>query len=450
MDNLIKNINDDYSRIIRELDKNELKKEFQEFNKKLKENRVFARDKVLPTYIKPYFLSAEEVEKFKEAVDIIINCQEKVINLYFQDEKYRHLYELKEAEVPLVEIPKKVKRNIYFSRMDAIIDGSNFKFLEFNCDSPGGAFFADLQVSFLRELKIMKLLEKNYEFIYEPARECVLNTLLKGWEESGKSKKPAFAVVGNPDVANVEEFKLFAEYFEKKGYSSFFTDPWSLSYDGSSLTKEGKPIDLIYRRGVLKDYSSNQEKAKPVIDAYRDGNVCIVNPFSAKLGDNKNLLSVLTDKKMAFLFNEKEKEMISKHIPWTRIVKDCKTDYNEDEIDLIPFLRRNKDNFVIKPNSEYGGKGVVVGPDATQEVWEETIEEGLKSPKVAQEYVPIPVMEFPVFEPDLKFVTKKFNINFFTFAGKYGGGFCRTSDSSVINICAGGALVTFVVVKGKK
>ena len=450
MNELIKKVNEDYTEIIKGMDENELKRDFEEFKKNLKENRVHAWGKVLPTYIKPYFLAAEQVDEFKEAVDVILDCQEKIINLYFEDEKYRHLYELKDTEKPLVEIPRKMKRNIYFSRVDAIMDGDSFKFLEFNCDSPGGAFFSDLQVSFLQKLKIMEKLAEKYEFIFEPARECVFQTLMKAWEDSGGEGTPYFAVAGNPNVANVEEFKLFAEYFEEKGYSSFFTDPWSLDYDGKILSKDGKPINLIYRRGVLKDYSTEPVKAKAVVDAYRDGNVCIVNPFSAKLGDNKNLFSVLTDEKMAFLFSEKEREVIKKHIPWTRIVKDGKTDYKGEEIDLISFLRENKDRLVIKPNSEYGGRGVVVGVDADEKAWEDKIEEALSKPNVVQEYVPIPVIEFPVFEPELKFSPKKININFFTFAGKYGGGFCRTSDSSVINVSAGGALVPFFVVKGKK
>ncbi|HPZ08758.1 MAG TPA: glutathionylspermidine synthase family protein [Candidatus Eremiobacteraeota bacterium] len=450
MNNLIKSVNADYDTIIKELDRNELKANVEDFNIKLKQNRVHAWGKVLPTFIKPYFLSAEQVEEFKKSVNIILTCQEKIINLYFQDEKYRDLYELKDTEIPLVEIPKKVKRNIYFSRMDAIMCGDTFKFLEFNCDSPGGAYFADLQVSFLKEIKVMKLLEEKYDFIFESSRDRVFETLMEAWEEFGLKKRPNFAVVGDPNVANVEEFKLFAEDFEKKGYSSFFTDPWGLHYTGEKLTKDGKDIDLIYRRGVLKDYSGEPAKVKPVVDACRDGRVCIVNPFCAKLGDNKNLLSVLTDEKMSFLFTEEEREMIKKHIPWTRIVRNCETDYKNEKINLLPFIRENRKNLVLKPNSEYGGKGVFVGPDCTDEDWEKAMETAKTSPYVAQEYVTIPVMEFPVFEPDLAYRPKKFNINFFTFGGKYGGGFCRTSDSSVINISAGGALVTFVVVKGKK
>ena len=100
---------------------------------------------------------------------------------------------------------------------------------------------------------------------------------------------------------------------------------------------------------------------------------------------------------MAFLFSEKEREVIKKHIPWTRIVKDGKTDYKGEEIDLISFLRENKDRLVIKPNSEYGGRGVVVGVDADEKAWEDKIEEALSKPNVVQEYVPIPVIEFPCF-----------------------------------------------------
>jgi len=448
MQDLIKSINRDFIDLVEKCDdpKGSLASEFKEMQEKMSKKRCLAGDKVLPTFIKPIFFTTTQISYFRKIVEILLNCQEKLINLYFESKEHRDLFELTESEKPLVEINSGLERWIFFSRLDSIMSGDRLMFLEFNCDSPGGAYYADIQKECLLEISVLKELSRKYKFVIEKYRPRVFDTMMTAWDQFGRQGKPSIAVMGNPEVTNVEEFRLFAEYFASKGYDSFFTDPWTLEYDGKKLTKDGRKIDLIYRRGILADYSKHVEETKPVINAYRDGNVCFANPLGAKLGDNKNLLSVLTDEKMKFLFTSKEMEVIKKHIPWTRMVKECKTTYENKEIDLTTHIRNNKNIFVLKPNSEYGGKGVVIGIETSQNDWENTVDESLVKPMVVQEYVPIPEDEFPVFDPDLSFKPKKVNTNFLTFAGQYGGGFARTSDSLVINVSRGGALATFIVI----
>lgn len=450
MDLFIKSINDRYRDLCYELNvpEGKLLREFETLNQTLMDRRCIAKGKVLPIFVKPYFITKKQVERFQSTVDTVLACQEKVINLYFDDYKYRHVFELTENEKPLVTINHGLKRHIFFSRLDAILTPTSFKFLEFNCDSPGGAYYTDIQSELLLDFSVLRELSKEFVFDIKPYRPMVLDTLLQAWEQFGGKNAPNIAVMGNPDVANVEEFKLFAEYFQERGYTSFFTDPWSLDYDGDVLRSNGRKIDLIYRRGVLADYSRDPDKAQAVIKAYKDGKVCFANPLSSKLGDNKNLMSVLTDERTSFLFNLKELKVLRQHLPWTRMLREGKTIYNNHEIDLIPYIAKNKDDFVIKPNSEFGGKGVIIGRDVTESEWERGVEGRIREPLVVQEYVPIPTEEFPIFNDSVTFATKKINVNFLTYAGQYGGGFCRVSDSSVINISAGGALVVLFIVDG--
>ncbi|MBN1357096.1 circularly permuted type 2 ATP-grasp protein [bacterium] len=424
-------------------------RDIEDMNYYLEKRRALARGKVLPTFIKPYFLTVDRISEYANVVRILLGCQEKLIHMYYEVPEYRPMYELTEDEKPLVEIGGPLFRHIYFSRMDSIVpDDGDYKFLEFNCDSPGGAYYSDIQWEALAKMEIFKRLNQNYIFRYEPYRPRVLKALLSAWKDAGKSGNPSIAVMGNPDVTNVEEFRLFAELFQEEGYQAIFTDPWTCEYDGTVLRKGDHPIDLIYRRGVLGDYSRHPAEAKPVIDAYRDGNVIFANPLSSKLGDNKNLLEVMTDESTEWLFTPEERVILRKHLPWTRIMKEGKTTHQGRKVDLAEYIRRNRRLFVLKPNAEYGGKGVVIGRDVDLGIWENAIETALKTPYVVQEYVKIPEQEFPVVRDDrIVWEPKKINVNFFTFAGDFGGGFCRTSDSSVINISAGGALVSFCVVE---
>jgi glutathionylspermidine synthase len=423
--------------------------EIEKMNDYLLKRRALAKGRVLPTFIKPYFLTTKQINHFEQTVNIILRCQEKLIGLYYEYPEYRPLFELTPAEIPLVEIGGQKFQHIYFSRMDSIMpDEGDYKFLEFNCDSPGGAYYSDIQWDALNELSVYKDMQMRHKLVYDQYRPKVLKTILAAWKNSGGFGKPRIAVMGDPDVTNIEEFLLFAEYFRAEGFEALFSDPWSCDFDGEYLRKEGRIIELIYRRGILADYSKHGEDVKPVIDAYKAGKVVFANPLSAKLGDNKNLLEIMTDEKMEWLFLPDERAVLKKHLPWTRIVKERKTTHQGKTIDLLDYLRRNRRLFVLKPNAEYGGKGVVIGRETEMPAWETAIENALKTPYVVQEYVKIPEREFPVVrDGQLVWEPKKINVNFFTFNGQFGGGFCRTSDSSIINISAGGALVSFCVVE---
>ena len=446
----LKKVNLDYLKYLHKADNPPglLKKQIESMNKHLEERRALARGKVLPTFVRPIFLTLQQMKRFKEVVEIMLGVQEKVIRLYFESPEHSDLFQLKDKESALVKIPSRLERFIYFSRMDTIFTENSFKFLEFNCDSPGGAYYSDIQTELLLDLPFMKELSLKWKFKEETYRPKVLKALLSAWKSAGRTEKPRIAVMGNPDVANVEEFKLFAEYFVQLGYEAFFSDPWHADYNGKTLSVDGNPVDLIYRRGVLKDYSQRWEEVKPIIQAYKDGNVLFANPLNAKLGDNKNLLGLMTSERFTHLFTKQELSVIQEHIPWTRPLKDTKTEYQGSTIDLIEFVRIRRKNMVIKPNAEYGGRGVLIGHETSQSIWDDALERSFKENLVVQEYVPIPIMEFPVFSPNLTMVPKKTNMNFFTFAGNFGGGFARTSDSSVINISKGGALVAFVTVEG--
>ena len=133
---------------------------------------------------------------------------------------------------------------------------------------------------------------------------------------------------------------------------------------------DDKQIHIIYKRVLLSELVEHGGLDHPVIRAVRDHAVCMVNPFRCKILHKKASLAVLSDEINAHIFTADERAVIEKYIPWTRMLEDRKTTYQGRQIDLLSFLTENKDEFVIKPNDEYGGKGVVLGWEAASDEWE--------------------------------------------------------------------------------
>ena len=55
------------------------------------------------------------------------------------------------------------------------------------------------------------------------------------------------------------------------------------------------------------------------------------------------------------------------HIPWTRKFREEKTVTIGEEIDLVEWTRANANKLVLKPNDDYGGHGIYIGWNSTEQ-----------------------------------------------------------------------------------
>jgi uncharacterized circularly permuted ATP-grasp superfamily protein len=183
------------------------------------------------------------------------------------------------------------------------------------------------------------------------------------------------------------------------------------------------------------------------LDAYRTGAALFVNSFRCHLSEDKAFFALLTDEAFGDLVSADERRFLSEVVPWTRRVAERRTIRNGAEVDLLPYILRNRESLVLKPAHGYGGRSVLVGDETAPDVWEAATVAALAEPWVVQERVTIPEEPFPVVaDGALRFEPLKVNVNPFYAAGAEVGAVTRASRSSVINVSAGGGSVpTFVV-----
>ena len=154
------------------------------------------------------------------------------------------------------------------------------------------------------------------------------------------------------------------------------------------------------------------------------------------------MLSLITDPRFQYIYAEDELDLISKTIPWTRILADTEVQYGGRNVRLKEFTKGNKDLLVLKPANMYGGKDVYIGHETDQKTWQNIMEEHIANESwVVQDYVNIPRDSFPEIARPSTVKEKYVNINPFALLEKYSGTITRVSDNSVINDSAGGGLV---------
>ena len=328
------------------------------------------------------------------------------------------------------------------SRLDAFFAGDDgLRFTEYNAETPAGPSFNDVLTEVFYALPAMREFVRRWDVRPLPARHNVLHALLSAYEAwSGTRTVPRIAVLDWLDVPTRREFTLFQEYAERQGIRCVVADPRDAELRSGKLILGGAPIDLIYKRVLISELIDRCGVEHAVVRAVRERAVCMVNPFACKILHKKASLAVLSDERNVALYTPAEREVIAANIPWTRVVEERRTTYRGTSIDLVPFIAEHKDHLVLKPNDEYGGKGIVLGWETDDAGWSSALRTALREPYIVQERVALPSEPYPsVVNGQLLVADRMLDTAPYVVYGQYVDGcLTRLSTAALLNVTAGG------------
>jgi uncharacterized circularly permuted ATP-grasp superfamily protein len=172
----------------------------------------------------------------------------------------------------------------------------------------------------------------------------------------------------------------------------------------------------------------------------------VANNFRCKIPHVKAFFAVLTDEQNGGMFSFDEREMIRKHVPWTRVMADLQTAHYGKPIELLSFVRRERKNLVLKPSDEYGGAGVTLGWETDEGDWDDAIETAIAPDGgawIVQERIPVRREIFPWVKPDGEVALRDMLVDFapYLFRGKLCGFLTRLSATGLANVTSGGGQV---------
>ena len=116
------------------------------------------------------------------------------------------------------------------------------------------------------------------------------------------------------------EYVLLRDFFRHEGYPTEIVSPDQLEYRNGVLRRGDFPIELIWRRMKVQEFLLRYDLSHPLVRAYRDGAVCVVNSFRSELAHKKAIFDLLTDESITGTFPAVERKAIRQFIPWTRVV----------------------------------------------------------------------------------------------------------------------------------
>ena len=407
-------------------------------------------DRLLSISLRPNLLTRERYTAAIEAATSIYGALRALERALLQDEELRRELDLAPEEERLALADPGFRSSSPSSRLDSFF-ADEVRYVEYNAESPAGMAYGDQMTEVFQRLPVLRAFRRRYRLRTLPTRSRQLSTMLRAFRQWGRREKPVIAIVDWTGVPTATEFELFREYFQEKGLRTVICAPRDLELRRGRLYAGRTPVNLVYRRVLTAELLSRGEEARGLVDAYLSGAACVVNSFRAKLLHKKMSLALLSDDRYQHLYTPSQRQAIQRHVPWTRKVAEGATSRHGEAVpDLAGYIAANRERLVLKPNDEYGGKGVVLGWTVGQEEWERALQEALGQPYVVQEAVEVPREPFPVSMEKVDLLDLAIDLDPYLFDGRTGGCLTRLSSSALLNVTAGaGSIVPTYLVEGR-
>ncbi|MBA2678986.1 MAG: hypothetical protein H0U76_11405 [Ktedonobacteraceae bacterium] len=415
---------------------------------------LFFGSRPLCTVLRPRFLTPEQYRFLQSRLRVLLRAFTKAYQVALEDATFRKQFGLLDWEEQLVLHEPGFRDPSPTSRVDTFFvpERGGLRLTEYNAETPASPAYNDALTEITYGLPVMREFMRQYEVRPLPARYNVMHALIDAYQQwGGNSEPPRIAILDWREVASYSEFVLFEAYFRSQGLECIIVDPREVEYRDNRLMAGDFHITLIYKRVLASELIERGGLDHPVVRAVLDGNVCMVNSFRCKILHKKASLAVLCDERNSSLFSLNELEAINAHIPWTCRVEERHATYHDAKIDLIPFILEQRERLVLKPNDEYGGKGILLGWETDAGTWIQAVQAALTEPYIVQERVTIPCEMYPSFAGGhVEMTERMLDTNPLVFYGNYMDGcLSRLSAESLLNVTAGtGSVVaTFIVDK---
>ena len=402
--------------------------DYKKAKEKAKKSNARYKNKPVPFLYQPMFFTEKDVANFKEIGKILMSIANKVTDKYVYSPEYRKKFKYSKLLEELILVDQGYDINIPIGRFDLFYDGGDdFKFIEVNTDGSSGMNEDNIFANIMLSSKPIEEMQKRYNITYfELINSWVEESLNIYSRFKNKVEKPNIAIVDFKESGITAEFQAFREAYREKGYNAEIVDPRDLKYIDGKLYYGNMRIDMIYRRIVTVELMEKSEEIPDLIQAYKDGAVCVIGSLKSQIMHNKIIFKILHDGDTHKFLTEEEVDFIKKHIPYTE-------EFSVDK-NIFEEVKKNKDKYIIKPMDSFASQGVHTGRDYTPKEWEKILEECWDKGYLFQQFIDPPTRPFILFDEDgnINVEDFKLNIGVYMYNEKFAGVYTRISRDNII------------------
>jgi hypothetical protein len=411
--------------------------------------QLSAGGRLLCPFLRPNFVTQKQYDNLVKTGEALISAVDRMQQLALASPQLLSTMQLLPAEKMLAAIDPGYAMPEVSAQLDLQIHNGSLHVRQYSADTLTGGAYAEGLSEVFYDCPPVKEFRRRYTLTRLGGKKPFLNALLKAYKmfsgAASSAKKPNIAIL-EFRTTNASEYEMFRDYFRSEGCQSVLVSPDQLEYRGGVLRGGGMDIDLIYRRVSVQEFLMRFTLDHPLVHAYRDRKVCIVNSFRSELAHKKAMFALLTDDTLTAKFPIHERKAIKEHVPFTRIVKAGKVQWRDKTVDLMDFIRDNRESLVLRPNDDYSDLHSYIGYEHDDGAWARAMREAQRSPYVVQESVKPVRSVFPMLTyGHLEFKEMQVDVQPQAFLGKVSGCPSYVSSSGVGYSHASGIAPTFII-----
>jgi len=375
--------------------------------------------------LRPHFLSARQYASLTKASESLMTSIHRVKQLALATPAIQSRMELLPAEKMLASIDPGYSYLSVASLLETYVNNGSLRFMEYVADAPMGMAYSEVLATLFLETAPVKEFKKKHSLTKLPGTKALLNALLKAYKSFGGKKHPNIAIVELKQpfqTTETAEYHLLADTFRKQGYPTEVLNLDQIEYKNGVLRRGDFTIDIVYRCVKVQEFLVRYDLTHPLVRAYKEHAICMVNSFRAEIARKKAVFDLLTDDAIVGSFPASERKVLRESIPWTRMVGATTTVYQNQQVDLVEFIQQHRQTLVLRPNDDHSDQHEYRGWETDDAGWERAVRTALRNPYVVQERTEPSVSTFPVYQfGSLEFKPLRVDVHPHSLLGKVHG-----------------------------
>jgi uncharacterized circularly permuted ATP-grasp superfamily protein len=366
---------------------------------RMRQAHLITAGRAVSPVLRPHFITARQYANLVKASEALYSAIDRTEKLALANPALMTRMQMLPAEKLLASINPGYSFMAVTALLDTHINNGSLHVVSYQADTPAGVIYGEALNNVFYDSEPVREFRKKYKLTKVGGTKPLLQSVLKAFKEfGGKTKQPQIAILEfrqpfqNSDSS---EGHLLSEFFRREGFQTEVVTPDQLEYRNGKLSKGGFQIDLVYRRVKVSEFLVRFDLNHPLVRAYRERAICVVNSFRSELAQKRAIFDLLTDESLTSSFPSAEKRAIRDFIPWTRVVTPTRTNFREEPVDLLEFIRKNREKLILRPNDN-SDERTYVGTELDEAAWDRAIKVASRGTYVVQEVVPPLVSTFPV------------------------------------------------------
>jgi hypothetical protein len=371
----------------------------EELRDQMTARRLMVAGRPVSPVLRPHFLSRRQYINLAKNAECLHVAIDRLRMLVIQTPQLMARMDMLPAEKMLAAVDPGYSSQAISALLETHVNNGSLHVTGGQADLPHGVVYGEILSDLFYDAAPVKELRKKFKLEKTGAVKPLLNALLKAWKEFGGKTKPNIAILEfrQPfQTVDTQEHLLLAEVFRRAGYTAEIISPDQIEYRNGALSWNGFNIDVVYRGVTAHEFMLRFDLNHPLVRAYRDGKVCLVNSFRTEMTRKRALFALLSDETVTASFPIAERKAIEESIPWTRMLTNSTTMRQGQQIDLPEFAVSHRASLVLRPNDSGSGQPSYEGAGMSDAAWERACRQAIRQGYIVQDRITPHPVSFPV------------------------------------------------------